>query len=131
MKHKKKKSNLLPASIMVGPVTLWLAFFVAVPLIYVLIMSFCSLDQYYNVQFKFTMANYQRLFDVNYVKIYVQSVVIAFLSTAICVALAYPFSFIIARTMSKKKAILYMMVIIPFWTNSLIRISLCGRIVVR
>ncbi len=122
MKHKKKKFNLLPASIMVGPVTLWLAFFVAVPLIYVLIMSFCSLDQYYNVQFKFIMANYQRLFDVNYVKIYVQSVVIAFLSTAICVALAYPFSFIIARTMSKKKAILYMMVIIPFWTNSLIRI---------
>ncbi|MDO5389180.1 MAG: ABC transporter permease, partial [Clostridia bacterium] len=38
------------------------------------------------------------------------------------IILAYPFSFLIARTVSKRKALLYMLVIIPFWTNSLIRI---------
>ena len=119
---RKLKSDTIPTSIMVGPVTLWLGFFVAIPLIYVFVMSFCSIDKYYNIQFKFTFANYARLFDINYLKIYLQSLFIAFATTVICIALAYPFSFMIARTKSRKRAILYMMVIIPFWTNSLIRI---------
>ena len=107
---------------MAGPVTLWLAFFVAIPLIYVFIMSFCSIDEAYNVVFKFTTANYQRLFDPNYVQIYGTSLIVAFLTTAICIIIGYPFSFLIARTTSKYKALLYMLIIIPFWTNSLIRI---------
>lgn len=119
---KKMKASSVSAAVMVGPVTLWLAFFVAVPLLYVFVMSFCSLDQNYNVVFHFTMENYARLFDINYLEIYFQSLVIAFLTTVICLVLAYPFSFLIARTTSRYKAVLYMLVIIPFWTNSLIRI---------
>jgi len=119
---KKMKASSVSAAVMVGPVTLWLVFFVAVPLLYVFVMSFCSLDQNYNVVFHFTMENYARLFDINYLEIYVQSLVIAFLTTVICLVLAYPFSFLIARTTSRYKAVLYMLVIIPFWTNSLIRI---------
>jgi len=107
---------------MIGPVTLWLAFLIVIPLLYVLVMSFCSVDESYNVIFKFTLDNYARLFSVNYLQIYSNSLMIAFLTTMICILLAYPFSFIIARTTSKKKVMLYMLVIIPFWTNSLIRI---------
>lgn len=116
------RSNTLPAAAMVGPVTLWLAFFVAIPIIYVLVMSFCSLDSGYNVVFKFTLDNYRRLIDPNYMQIYGTSVFVAFITTALCIVIGYPFSYIIARTTSKKKALLYMLVIIPFWTNSLIRI---------
>ena len=122
MTKHRFRSNTLPAVTMVGPVTLWLAFFVAIPLLYVLVMSFCSLDSGYNVVFQFTLANYQRLLDPNYVQIYLSSILVAFLTTVICVAIGYPFSFLIARTQSKHKALLYMLVIIPFWTNSLIRI---------
>ena len=116
------KSNAVPATVMVGPVALWLSFFVAIPLLYVLVMSFCSIDEHYNVVFKFTLVNYQRLFNPNYVQIYGQSILIAFLTTLICILLAYPFTMFIARTLSSKKTVLYMLVIIPFWTNSLIRI---------
>lgn len=116
------RSNTLPAITTVGPVTLWLAFFVAVPLIYVFIMSFCSIDEGYNVVFKFTLANYKRLLDPNYIQIYGTSIFVAFITTVLCIAVGYPFSFLIARTTSKHKALLYMLVIIPFWTNSLIRI---------
>ena len=116
------RSNTLPAITMVGPVTLWLLFFVAIPLIYVFVMSFCSIDSSYNVVFKFTTENYQRLLDPNYIQIYITSVVVAFLTTLICILIGYPFSFLIARTKSKYKTLLYMLVIIPFWTNSLIRI---------
>lgn len=122
MMNHKIKSNVISKLVMIGPVTLWLAFLIVIPLLYVFVMSFCSVDESYNVIFKFTLDNYVRLFSVNYLQIYANSLMIAFLTTMICILLAYPFSFIIARTTSKKKVMLYMLVIIPFWTNSLIRI---------
>lgn len=126
MKHRKTKhefrSNTLPAIITVGPVTLIMVLLIAVPLIYVAVMSFCSIDEFYNVTFHFTLENYVRLANADYLKIYAQSIGIALLTTLICILVGYPFSYIIARTKSKRKKILYMLVIIPFWTNSLIRI---------
>lgn len=116
------KSNLLPALVMAGPVTLVLVFLVAVPLVYVGVMSFCSIDEYYNVVFKFSTENYVRLLNADYLKIYGQSLVVALITTVLCILIGYPFSYLIARTKSKRKTLLYMLVIIPFWTNSLIRI---------
>lgn len=126
MKQKKTKhefrSNTLPALITVGSVTLLMVLLIAVPLIYVAVMSFCSIDEFYNVTFQFTLQNYVRLANTDYLRIYVQSMGIALVTTLICILVGYPFSYIIARTKSRKKKILYMLVIIPFWTNSLIRI---------
>lgn len=126
MKHEKTKhefrANTFPALITVGPVTLIMILFIAVPLLYVAVMSFCSIDELYNVIFDFTIENYVRLVNADYLKIYAQSIVIALVTTVLCILIGYPFSYIIARTKSKKKKILYMLVIIPFWTNSLIRI---------
>lgn len=116
------RANTLPALLTVGPVTLVMVLLIAVPLIYVAVMSFCSIDEFYNVTFDFTLENYVRLANTDYLKIYAQSLIIAFLTTIICILIGYPFSYIIARTKSRKKRILYMLVIIPFWTNSLIRI---------
>lgn len=126
MKNKKTKhelrANTIPALLTVGPVTVLMILLVAVPLVYVGVMSFCSLDEFYNVTYDFTFDNYLRLINADYIKIYVQSIVIALVTTLICIVIAYPFSYIIARTKSKKKQLLYMLVIIPFWTNSLIRV---------
>lgn len=116
------RSNTLPALLTVGPVTLVLVLLVAIPLIYVVVMSFCSIDQYYNVQLQFTLDNYKRLVSANYMKIYAQSIMIALVTTLLCILIGYPFSYIIARTQSRRKKLFYMLVIIPFWTNSLIRI---------
>lgn len=123
MTKHELKSTVIPSAIMVGPVVLWLGFFIVIPLLYVFIMSFCSIDpSTFSIVFKFNINNYARLFDINYVQIYGQSIFIAVLTTLICIVLAYPFSFLIARTKNKHKVLLYMLVIIPFWTNSLIRI---------
>lgn len=107
---------------MVGPVTLLLIFLVVAPLILVAVMSFCSTDEYYNVIYQFTTANYTKLLSPEYVKIYGQSLVIALLTTIICILVGYPFAYLIARCRNRMKSLLYMLVIIPFWTNSLIRI---------
>lgn len=116
------RSNTLPATVLVGPVTLFMVFLVAVPLIYVAVMSFCSIDNNYNVVFQFTWKNYLRLANADYLKIYEQSIGIALITTVLSLLIGYPFSYIISRTNSRCKKLLYMLVIIPFWTNSLIRI---------
>ena len=123
-KHSRHsfRSNTLPAVVTIGPMTLLLVLLVAVPLIYVGVMSFCSIDQYYNVVFQFTTENYARLASADYMKIYGQSLLIAFVTTVICILVGYPFSWLIARTKNRYKKILYMLVIVPFWTNSLIRV---------
>ena len=116
------RSNTLPALVTVGPTVLWLLLLVAVPLVYVFVMSFCSIDDHYNVVFQFTLDNYAHLLDPSYIQIYVQSLEIAGIATLTCLVLGYPFAYLISRTFRSKKTILYALVIIPFWTSSLIRI---------
>lgn len=116
------RANTLPAMITVGPVALIMLLLVAAPLIYVAVMSFCSIDEFYNITHDFTLGNYARLASADYLKIYGQSLLIAFVTTIICILIGYPFSYFIARSQSRMKKIFYMLVIIPFWTNSLIRI---------
>ena len=113
---------MIPAVVTVGPVTVLLIFLVAAPLVFVALMSFCQTDVYYNVVYKFSAENYAKLLSVDYLKIYARSLLISFITTFLCVLIGYPFAYIIARTKSNKKQLLYMLVIIPFWTNSLIRI---------
>lgn len=116
------RSNTLPAFVTVGPVSLLLMFLVVAPLVFVAVMSFCGTDEYYNVVYSFTAENYGKLLSVDYLKIYARSLLISLITTILCVLIGYPFAYIIARTKSKKRQLLYMLVIIPFWTNSLIRI---------
>ena len=116
------RSNTLPGIVMVGPVTLFMVLLVAVPLIYVAVMSFCSIDDNYNVVSQFTWKNYVRLANADYMKIYGQSLLIALITTVLSLLIGYPFAYIISRSDSRWKKLLYMLVIIPFWTNSLIRI---------
>lgn len=122
MVNRKRRFKGLPAFTMVSPVTLWLLFLIAIPLLYVVVISFCQVDSNYNIVFHFTTKNYKSLLDPSYMVIYGNSLLIALLTTLICVVLGYPFAYFIARVFSRQKAILYMIVIIPFWTNSLIRI---------
>ncbi len=107
---------------MVGPVTLVMLLLVAIPLLYVAVMSFCSIDESYNIVYKFTVENYKRLVNTDYMRIYGQSMLIAALTTALSLLIGYPFAYVISRTTGRMKNLLYMLVIIPFWTNSLIRI---------
>ncbi len=59
------KKQIKPALVTIGPVTVMMVLLIAVPLIYVAVMSFCSIDEYYNVTFDFTLENYMRLFNAD------------------------------------------------------------------
>ncbi len=106
----------------VGPVTLWLLLLVAIPLLYVFVLSFLSRDANGNVLFRLTLGNYAKLFNPEYLRIYGMSLLVATATTLIGILLAYPFAYHMANGSARKKVLLMMLVIIPFWTNSLIRL---------
>lgn len=118
VKDRQKLSMLT----MITPVTAMLIFLVVIPLIYITVLSFCRTDQYYQIVFNFTLDNYKNLFSTSYLQIYGNSIIIATLTTILCIVLGYPFAYYIANSKPRLKTFLYMLVIIPFWTNSLIRI---------
>lgn len=116
------KSRTLPMLIMVSPVTLWMILLIAVPLAYVLFISFCTTDASHNIVVHFSLQNYAQLFDPLYLGIYANSLFIAAVSTIVCILLGYPFAYTMASAGRVKKTVMMMFLMLPFWTNSLIRI---------
>ncbi len=73
------------------------------------------------VRLRFSFDNYLRLFDAIYLKIFFRSFSLAAVSTFICLLLAYPFSYALAQVSARFRGVLLLLVMIPFWTSSLIR----------
>lgn len=102
-------------------VWIWLGFFSLIPTLLVLIVSFLSHDADHLFKLPFTLTNYGQLLNLAYPKTFLRSFYIAGTATFLCLIIGYPFAYIIARTQSRYKGLLLLLVIIPFWTSSLIR----------
>ena len=70
----------------------------------------------------FTLENYRRLLSPAYLQVLGKSLLLAFYTTLICLGLGYPFGYCMARAGRKWRGILMLLVIVPFWTNALVRI---------
>lgn len=108
--------------IMISPVALWMVLLIAVPLLYILVISFCSTDASHNIVFSFTMDNYGKLLSPTLLNIYANSLIIALLSTVVCILIGYPFAYIMSFTTPFRKTMMTIFLMLPFWTNSLIRL---------
>jgi spermidine/putrescine transport system permease protein len=96
-------------------------FFVA-PLLIVLVVSFSKRSLLGVVEYEFNLDNYRRVFsDAIYLRIFWRSLWLAIVNTVFCLIIAYPFAFFIARQSPKWQNILIFLVMVPFWTNFLIR----------
>jgi spermidine/putrescine transport system permease protein len=70
-----------------------------------------------------TLESYQRFAsDVIYARLFLKSFVYAVVTTVLCLLLAYPLALVISRSPKKYREILVLLVILPFWSNFLIRI---------
>jgi spermidine/putrescine transport system permease protein len=99
----------------------WLCLFAVVPILITFATSLLTPDINNLVTFRITLTNYWQLFNSAYLKILLQSLSLAANCTIICLILSYPFAFIIAKSKSRYRSLLLLLVIIPFWTSSLIR----------
>ncbi|MEG9488268.1 spermidine/putrescine ABC transporter permease PotB [Mannheimia indoligenes] len=102
----------------------WLLLFVLVPNVLVLIISFLTENRQsqYFVDFAFGLDAYKALFNDTYATVLWNSLYMAGVATLICLILGYPFAFFIAKMPAKIRPFLLFLVVLPFWTNSLIRI---------
>lgn len=104
------------------PMYLWSIVFVFVALLYVLGLSFLSRGEIMGVTSEVTLNNYARLAAPEYVNVLLKSLRLAAMTTAVCIAIGYPFGYLMARLSPVARSVVLLLIIVPFWTNALIRI---------
>lgn len=99
----------------------WMLLFVLVPNLLVLATSFLHRDDVHFIRWEATLDNYLRLFAPDYATVFAHSFQMALVTTVLCLLIGYPFAFVISRFRASIKPYLIFLVIVPFWTNSLVR----------
>ncbi|PML15469.1 spermidine/putrescine ABC transporter permease PotB [Vibrio breoganii] len=99
----------------------WLTLFVLVPNVMIIGTSFLTRDEANLIELTFTLDNYARLMDPLYAKVLWHSFYMAIIATFMCLIIGYPFAYIVAKMPPKWRPFMLFLVIVPFWTNSLIR----------
>ncbi|MCB5279174.1 MAG: ABC transporter permease [Candidatus Cloacimonetes bacterium] len=103
------------------PTLIWLTCFFLIPYLIVIIYSFLSPD-IYDVKFEVSLDAYRQIFRGDYLRPFLLSFKLAFYTTMLCIILGFPVAYYIARAKEKTKNMLLVFIIIPFWTNLIIRI---------
>jgi spermidine/putrescine transport system permease protein len=111
----------LGAWLFMTPLLVWLILFVVAPSILLIVYSFAERDVLGRVVFNFTWENYIRAFDWKWLKILLDSIWYAFLTTIICMVVGFPVAWFIGRSPARYRNLLMTLVMIPFWTSFLIR----------
>lgn len=99
----------------------WLIIFAFLPFCLVGIASFLNHNDDHLLELPFTFSNYLQLSHSIYLKIFKESLYLAAICTFICLILGYPFAYMVAQIHGSFKNFLVLLLIIPFWTSSLIR----------
>ncbi len=125
--RKQKKSNLMPLiakkgqsilrTISAAPHIVWAIMFIILPLIIVLFYAFTAEDETGKLVFSFenilALPEYASIFGV--------SIELSVIATFICLLIGYPMAYIIAKMSAKAQKICIMLMMLPMWTNLLIR----------
>ncbi|MFQ1865866.1 spermidine/putrescine ABC transporter permease PotB [Aeromonas veronii] len=99
----------------------WLTLFVFLPNLMIIGVSFLTRDESELIAPLFTLSNYGRLLDPLYFEVLLHSLWLALLATSICLLVGYPFAWLLAHLPARIRPLLLFLVVVPFWTNSLIR----------
>lgn len=103
------------------PAIIWLGLFFLLPVLIVLVVSFLTRGRGGQGIMPFTLANYERVFNV-FSGVLTDSVWIAFQTTVICLIVGYPLAFFIStRKKAWVRSLALFLIILPFWTNFLVR----------
>jgi spermidine/putrescine transport system permease protein len=108
-------------SSLVIPTLSWFLFFLIIPMGYVIFYSFLKKGLYGGVIVEFTLSNYLRAFDPIYLQIFWNSILLALVTAFSCLLLGYPLALMMATAPKKIRPLLLILVIIPFWTNFVVR----------
>lgn len=136
MLKRLRENKSAQGTLLASPTLLWMIGLLIIPLILTLIVSFGKRSPDGDVIYSFSLDNYIRLFgystdcdagqtscfDPLYLQILWRSLTLAFNSTVWVILLAYPLAYFIARAHPKRRNTFLFMVLIPLWTNFVIRV---------
>ena len=129
--ENKKKTSLMKTIrenrvaqglLLISPANIYLFILMVLPLLLVVVLSFLSRGTYGEVVFIFNPSNYIRLLDPLYGKILVYSLGVCIETTVLCILIGYPLAYYIARAPARQRSLLLFLILVPFWTNFIIRI---------
>lgn len=99
----------------------WLIIFALLPNLLVIATSFLSRDSESFIRLPLSLQSYQRLFDPLYLEVFIHSLSMASITTLLCLLFGYPFAWIVSKVKARWQPLLMLLLILPFWTNSLVR----------
>lgn len=107
--------------LLVMPAMGWFFWFLLIPLSFVLVYSMATKGMYGGVVYHFTTENFVRATDWIYLRIFWNSLKLATLTAAFCLLVGYPMAYVMATASVRMRSLLLVMVVIPFWTNFVVR----------
>ncbi|MCB0118618.1 MAG: ABC transporter permease [Anaerolineales bacterium] len=136
MLKRLRENKSAQGTLLALPTTFWMFILLIIPLILTAIVSFGKRSPDGNVIYTFSLDNYIRLIGISsdcpagqttcfnplYVQILWRSLTLAFNSTVLVIMLAYPLAYFIARSHPNRRTTFLFMVLIPLWTNFVIRV---------
>ena len=136
MLKRLRENKSSQGTLLAAPTLLWMLALLIIPLLLTLVISFGRRSPDGNVIYTFSLDNYIRLFGFDtsctgglatcfnplYVQILWRSLTLAFNTTVLVIMLAYPLAYFIARAHPKQRNTYLFLVLIPLWTNFVIRV---------
>lgn len=108
-------------SILAWPYVLWIVLFTILPLLIIVLFSFTEKTEMGSISMVFTLDNYRKFFQPLYLNVLKRSVILAVVSTVMCLIVGYPMAYIMSRAPRKKRNLMATLFVLPLWTNFLLR----------
>lgn len=122
------RAESVRAWLAVGPGAAWVGLLLLLPLVGLLAMAFATRGDAGEIVWSFTLENFRRFagfgdfgFEPLYPWVVARSLGLGAATVGLCVALALPLAFFVAGLPARYRPLALMAVVIPFWTNLLIR----------
>ena len=119
---EKKKIKYGASALLLVPMYVTALVLVLGPLLYMVYLSFMSRGEVWGFVNEATLENYKQLLDPLYMDTFLASLKLAMLSTGLIILMGYPFGYFMARLSEEWKRQMMLLIMLPFWTSSLIRL---------
>ncbi len=110
-----------PPLLLLLPGVGWFLWFLLIPLAIVAVYSLAQKGTYGGVVYELSWTNYQRAADWIYLRILFNSLRLAAFTTVSCLLIGFPMAYVMATASPRVRSLLLILVVIPFWTNFVVR----------
>ncbi len=117
--------------VLLSPTLFWLSVFFIIPLLIIFVYSFLDRGTFGGIEWTFQLDNYIRFVDPLYLRIFGRSLMIAGVTTLLCLIFGYPMAYWIASRSPRIRNTLLLLVMLPFFTNFVVRTYALRFILVR